>query len=60
MSVIISGNIDVFERDGVYQIYVTDMQPSGVGGLYLAFEQLKEKLFKEGLFDEKYKKPLPA
>lgn len=59
MSVIISGNIDVFERDGVYQIYVTDMQPSGVGGLYLAFEQLKEKLFKEGLFDEKYKKPLP-
>lgn len=60
MTVIVSGNIEVFERDGVYQIYITDMQPSGIGGLYLAFEQLKEKLLKEGLFDEKYKKPLPS
>jgi len=59
MSVTVCGNIEVFERDGVYQIYVTDMQPSGLGGLYLAFEQLKEKLSNEGIFDEIYKKPLP-
>lgn len=59
MSVVVSGNVDVYERDGVYQLYVTDMQPSGYGALYLAYEQLKEKLSKEGLFDQEYKKPLP-
>lgn len=59
MSVVVSGNVDVYERDGVYQIYVTDMQPSGYGALYLAYEQLKEKLSKEGIFDEEHKKPIP-
>lgn len=59
MSVTVCGNVQVFERDGVYQLYVNDMQPAGIGGLYLAFEQLKGKLSEEGLFDEKYKKPLP-
>ena len=59
MSVVVSGNVDVYERDGVYQLYVTDMQPSGYGALYLAYEQLKEKLSKEGLFDDEYKKPIP-
>ncbi len=59
MSVVVSGNVDVYERDGAYQLYVTDMQPSGYGALYLAYEQLKEKLSKEGLFDDEYKKPLP-
>lgn len=59
MKVIVSGNVEVYDRDGVYQIYVTDMQPSGLGALYLAFEQLKNLLSAEGLFDEKYKKPIP-
>lgn len=59
MNVIISANVQVFERDGVYQLYVNDMQPDGIGALYLAFEQLREKLSEEGLFDEAIKKPLP-
>lgn len=59
MSVIVTANIQVYERDGVYQLYATDMQPSGLGALYLAYEQLKDRLSKEGLFDEKYKKPIP-
>lgn len=59
MKVIISANVQVYERDGVYQLYVNDMQPDGIGALYIAFEQLKEKLSAEGLFDEELKKPLP-
>lgn len=59
MSVICRGRVSVYEKDGLYQLYVEDMQPDGVGSLSLAFEQLKEKLSKEGLFDEKYKKPIP-
>ena len=59
MSVVVMGSLQVFERDGVYQIYVTDIQPDGVGAQFLAFEQLKEKLAAEGLFDTAYKKPLP-
>lgn len=58
-SVIISCSVGVFERDGAYQLYVNDMQPDGIGQLYLAYEQLKEKLEKEGLFDSKYKKRIP-
>lgn len=60
MNVIISANVQVFERDGIYQLYVNDMQPDGIGALYLAFEQLREKLSEEGLFDEAIKKPLPT
>lgn len=60
MSVIAAGNIQVFERDGVYQIYVTDIQPDGLGALYMAYEQLKDKLAKEGLFDADHKKQLPS
>lgn len=60
MKVIVSANVQVYERDGVYQLYVSDMQPDGIGALYLAFEQLKEKLAMEGLFDESHKKPLPV
>lgn len=60
MDVIVIASVQVFERDGVYQLYVTDMQPSGIGALYLAFEQLKEKLSNEGLFDEEHKLPLPS
>lgn len=59
MKVIVAGRVSLFLKSGQYQIYVSDMQPDGVGSLFIAFEQLKEKLYKEGLFDKKYKKPLP-
>lgn len=59
MRVICRGRISVYDRDGVYQLYTEDMQPDGVGALNLAFEQLKEKLGKEGLFDDIYKKSIP-
>lgn len=60
MSVIIRGRVAVFERDGQYQLYIDDMQPDGTGALSLAFEQLKQKLAKEGLFDAEKKKPIPV
>ncbi len=60
MSVIIRGRVAVFERDGQYQLYIDDMQPDGTGALSLAFEQLKSKLAKEGLFDAEKKKAIPA
>ena len=59
MSVVIFGSVQLYDRDGVCQIYCTDMQPDGVGALYAAFEQLKEKLGREGLFDPARKRPLP-
>lgn len=59
LKVICFGQIDVYERDGVYQLYVRDMQPQGKGSLTLAFEQLKDKLSAEGLFDESHKKAIP-
>lgn len=59
MRVCVRGRISVYERDGVYQLYAEDIQPDGMGSLYAAFEQLKAKLSGEGLFDERYKKPLP-
>lgn len=59
MKVVITGQVGLFERDGTYQIYCKTMVPEGVGELYLAYEQLKEKLVKEGLFDVKYKKKIP-
>ena len=59
MSVLAFGRVSVYPRDGVYQLYVNEITPDGVGDLAVAFEQLKEKLYKEGLFDEQFKKPLP-
>ncbi|MBR5910100.1 MAG: exodeoxyribonuclease VII large subunit, partial [Schwartzia sp.] len=59
MQVIAGGGIRVYEAGGVYQLYVETMAPEGTGDLALAFQQIKEKLTAEGLFDEAHKKPLP-
>ena len=59
MKVTVHGSITVFPRDGSYQIYVTSIQPDGVGALYLAYEQMKGRLEAEGLFDEAHKKDIP-
>lgn len=59
MRVTVHGRVSSFVRDGQYQIYVDDIQPDGVGSLYIAFEQLKRKLEAEGLFDKERKRPIP-
>jgi exodeoxyribonuclease VII large subunit len=59
LKVLIRGEISVFEATGQYQLYIQQMEPDGVGSLYLAFEQLKEKLRKQGYFDSQYKKEIP-
>ena len=59
MKVVAFGRIGVFPRDGGYQLYCSDLSVQGVGDLHVAFEQLKEVLGKEGLFDPAHKKPLP-
>ena len=59
MKVIAFGRVAVFPRDGQYQLYCTSLTPEGVGDLHLAFEQLKQKLYAEGLFDPSHKKPIP-
>lgn len=59
MKVICFGQVGVYERDGVYQLYVRDMHSDGAGDLTIAFEQLKAKLEEEGLFSEHSKKPIP-
>ena len=58
MKVLVTGKIDVYEASGAYQIYVEEMLEDGIGALYIAFEQLKEKLNKEGLFDKSKKKKI--
>ena len=60
MKVIAHGRITVFPRDGAYQLYCDSLTPEGAGDLAVAFEQLKAKLYAEGLFDAAHKKPLPA
>ena len=60
MKVVASGRVSVFPRDGVYQLYCNHMMPDGMGELAYAFEQLQNRLHKEGLFDPARKKPLPA
>ena len=57
--VLVTGRISVYEATGGYQIYVDEMLEDGIGNLYIAFEKLKKDLAKEGLFDQKYKKPIP-
>ncbi len=60
MAVIVQGSVAVFERDGVYQINVNDIQPDGAGAVSTGLEQLKKKLAAEGIFDISHKRPLPA
>lgn len=60
MCVVAGGSISVYERDGVYQLYVDSLAPEGAGELALAFEQRKARLMAEGLFDEAHKKAIPA
>ena len=59
MKVLIKGKIEVYERDGKYQLYASTITEDGLGELYIAFEQLKKKLDKEGLFDDAHKKEIP-
>ncbi|BEU87800.1 exodeoxyribonuclease VII large subunit [Selenomonas sp. TAMA-11512] len=59
MMVILTGSISVYERDGVYQLYAEQMLPAGIGEMHLAYEQLKERLEKEGLFAAEHKASLP-
>lgn len=59
MKVIARGRIGVYPQRGQYQMYVADMMPDGIGALTIAFEQLKQKLYQEGLFDEAHKQPIP-
>ncbi|QHE52911.1 exodeoxyribonuclease VII large subunit [Pontibacillus sp. HMF3514] len=60
MNVLIRGEIGVYEPHGQYQLYIHQMEPDGLGALYLAYEELKKKLTTEGLFDDHLKKPLPS
>ena len=59
MNVLVTGRISVYEANGAYQIYVESMEVDGIGNLYLEYEKLKKQLQSEGLFDSKYKKPIP-
>ena len=59
MKVVVFGGVSVFERDGIYQIYVKAMEQQGIGDLYAAYEKLKADLEKEGLFEESHKKKIP-
>jgi len=60
MKVVVSGSVNLYAPSGAYQIYVTSIQPDGIGALHLAYEQLKERLSAEGLFSEEHKRQIPA
>ncbi|MBW5456777.1 exodeoxyribonuclease VII large subunit [Clostridium sporogenes] len=59
MDIVVEGNVSVYEKEGSYQLYCKAMKREGIGDLYIAFEELKEKLKKEGLFDDAHKKEIP-
>lgn len=59
MKVLLTGSVSVYEATGNYQIYVDSLEEDGIGNLFIEFEKLKKKLDQEGLFDPKYKKPIP-
>lgn len=60
MKVLINGYISLYEKTGQYQFYALNMEPAGKGALYIAYEQLKERLERSGVFDPKYKKDIPS
>ena len=60
MQVIVNGNVDIYERDGKYQLYAKKITQDGIGELYEKFEKLKNELKERGMFDPVYKKPVPA
>ena len=60
MHVVVRCRVTLYERDGAFQVYVTDLFPDGIGSAQLALEQLKRKLLAEGLFDPDHKQPLPV
>ena len=59
MKVTVHGSVNIYTKDGSVQLYVNQMQPDGIGALYLAYEQMKERLYREGLFATDHKTPLP-
>lgn len=59
MKVVVKGRLSAYVRDGIYQIYATEMTPDGKGELHAAYERLKKRLEAEGLFSESFKKPIP-
>ena len=59
MKVTVHGNVDIYTKDGSVQLYANQMQPDGIGALYLAYEQMKARLLADGLFDKEHKKPIP-
>lgn len=60
MEVVLTGGVSIFKKNGTYSLYVKNIELSGAGGLAVAFEQMKAKLSREGLFDSVHKKPIPA
>lgn len=60
MKVLVKGEVNLYEPQGQYQLYVQAMEPDGIGSLYLAYEELKKKLTQEGLFQEERKKQIPS
>jgi len=59
IKIVVFARLSIYERDGNYQLYINTIEPKGKGSLQLAFEQLKERLIKEGIFDIEHKKPIP-
>jgi exodeoxyribonuclease VII large subunit len=59
MKVVVKGRVSIYERDGAYQIYCNEIEPDGMGELYMAFEKMKSKLQSEGLFEDAHKKNIP-
>ena len=59
MKVTVHGSVNIYTKDGSVQLYVNQMQPDGIGALYLAYEQMKERLYREGLFDVEHKQTIP-
>lgn len=58
--VVCHGSVNIYERDGRYQLYVKEIKLDGIGNLYERYEQLKQKLYEQGLFEFDIKKPIPA